>query len=170
MRWVVPNNREWERLGIGFYGAVHEGCESWIPMLGFYWTPILPEERTAFYPKTGRDPSSIFALYSACLRDSKSGSLLVGTERHIVAQEELESKLRSIVLQHSRIKAREATAESVLTRDLGFDSMAFLLTVSDIDEEYAVELEIEKIEDLANLTFGQLCDLVQGVLKDSAQT
>jgi acyl carrier protein len=82
-------------------------------------------------------------------------------------RDDVESTLREIVVRHSRLEVRDVRAEHTLADDLGFDSLSFVMTVSDLEEMFAVEFPIEKVDELRSLTFSGLVRLVCGRLAEA---
>ncbi len=68
--------------------------------------------------------------------------------------------VRSIVQKHSRVPVPRVLAGHVLTRDLGFDSMAFLLLLSDLEARLQVVFPLERIDELRDISFEGLARLV----------
>ncbi len=78
---------------------------------------------------------------------------------------QLSAELREIVQRHSRIRPERVLDHHVLARDLGFDSLAFLLTLTDLETRYRFDFPLELIDELQNLSFGELRGLVAGQLE-----
>ncbi len=68
--------------------------------------------------------------------------------------------IRRILLRHARYPARELPEDQPLAPLLGFDSLALLLSVCDIEAELGVRVAVERIETLESLTFAQVVGLV----------
>lgn len=68
--------------------------------------------------------------------------------------------VRSIVHKHSRVPVPRVGDGHVLTRDLGFDSMAFLLLLNDLEDRLQVAFPLERIDELRDLSFQDLARLV----------
>jgi len=47
-----------------------------------------------------------------------------------------------------------------LGADLGFDSLAFLLTISDLETRLGFCFPLERVHELVDISFGELVDLV----------
>lgn len=75
-----------------------------------------------------------------------------------------ERLLEKIVIRNSRITIGRVSANHTLAGDLGFDSMAFLMLFTDLQETIGLDLPMEMIDDLKNLSFGGLVGLVSSHL------
>ena len=73
---------------------------------------------------------------------------------------EIRSVLAAIVVKRSRLKVDVVRDDHRLAEELGFDSLAFLMAVGDLEKELAVALPLDRIDDLRELTFGGLVGLV----------
>lgn len=75
--------------------------------------------------------------------------------------------VRAIVRKHSRVPVPCVRDADVLTRDLGFDSMAFLLLLSDLETHLGVAFPLERIDELRDISFRDLARLVvrEGALR-----
>ena len=74
---------------------------------------------------------------------------------------ELEAALAGIVIKNSRVQVKSVAREQCLAADLGFDSLAFLLTIGDLEERFGIAFPLERIEELSDITFGELVGLVR---------
>lgn len=73
---------------------------------------------------------------------------------------ELRETLESIVVRNSRLKLAAVEDGQRLAVDLGFDSLAFLLAVGDLESQLKVTFPLDRIDDLRNLTFRDLVGIV----------
>lgn len=73
------------------------------------------------------------------------------------------SALRSILSGHAKIAVEPIEDHHVLTRDLAFDSLAFVLSMTDIEQQLKVAMPLERIDELQDITFGELVSLVHGL-------
>lgn len=69
--------------------------------------------------------------------------------------------LQRIVLRHRRVGSGPVVPDERLAADLGFDSMAFLMLISDLEADFGLEVPLERIDELQDLTVGRLTELVQ---------
>lgn len=69
-------------------------------------------------------------------------------------------QIHQIIRTHARIKPDIIERDHVLTRDLGFDSLAFLLAVSDLEDRVGFTFPLERVEELSQITVGELLALV----------
>ncbi len=70
------------------------------------------------------------------------------------------SPIHQIILAHARIRPATIEAGHVLTRDLGFDSLAFLLALTDLEERIGFHFPLERVDELAGITVGEFFALV----------
>ena len=77
-----------------------------------------------------------------------------------VGSNELRGALEAIVMRNSRLDLRAVRDDHRLAADLGFDSLAFLLAVGDLESNLKVSFPLERIDDLRNLTFRDLVQVV----------
>ena len=68
--------------------------------------------------------------------------------------------VREIVVAHSRIDVAELDESHVLARDLGFDSLAFLLTLADLEEKLHFRFPLEEVDHLRDISVGDLVRLI----------
>ena len=68
--------------------------------------------------------------------------------------------VRKIVGAHARIDVGELLDRHVLTRDLGFDSLAFLLTLSDLEDRLRFRFPLDDVDSLRDITVADLVRLV----------
>lgn len=73
---------------------------------------------------------------------------------------ELRSALESIVVRNSRLKLTSVEDDHRLAVDLGFDSLAFLLAVGDLETHLKIDFPLDRIDDLRDLTFRDLIGIV----------
>jgi len=73
---------------------------------------------------------------------------------------ELTAMVREIVRSHARIAVAEIDDRQILSRDLGFDSLAFLLTLSDLEDRLRFRFPLENVERLRDVSFGELVHLI----------
>ena len=77
----------------------------------------------------------------------------------------LAEELRRILARHAPIKGVAITPELRITRDLGFDSMAYLQTVTDLEDRLGIRLPYEAIDAMQDITFSELVGLVESELR-----
>jgi acyl carrier protein len=77
-----------------------------------------------------------------------------------VEEARLEYALRVIVRKNSPLKPDSVSDDQLLTSDLGFDSMAFLTTISDVEDQLGVSIPLENLEELRHLRFKDMVGLV----------
>ena len=68
--------------------------------------------------------------------------------------------VREIVRAHSRVDVPELLDSQILTRDLGFDSLAFLLALSDLEDRLRFRFPLEEVDRLRDISVGDLVRLV----------
>lgn len=73
---------------------------------------------------------------------------------------ELRTALESIVVRNSRLKLAAVEDGQRLAVDLGFDSLAFLMAVGDLENQLKIEFPLDRVDDLRNLTFRDLVGIV----------
>ena len=73
---------------------------------------------------------------------------------------QLEAALAEITHKHARLEVATIQSGHALSADLGYDSLAFLMLLSDLEDRFNVEFPLERIEELQDVTFGQLVELV----------
>ena len=79
----------------------------------------------------------------------------------------VETELKQILIKNSALRIRSIGADDSLTEDLGFDSLAFLLTLSDLEDRFRVAFPVEKVKDLRSLRFKDLVNFVHRELARS---
>ena len=72
----------------------------------------------------------------------------------------VETELKQILIKNSALPISSIGADDSLTEDLGFDSLAFLLTLSDLEGRFRVAFPVEKLKDLRSLRFSDLVSFV----------
>lgn len=72
-----------------------------------------------------------------------------------------EEVLREIVDRHRRLRGTPLRGDQTLAGDLGFDSLAFLMLLTDLEQAFDLEFPVERIDELQTLTFGDLVRLVR---------
>ena len=72
----------------------------------------------------------------------------------------VETVVRTIV-EHARIRPPEVQEHHVLTRDLGFDSLAMLLTLGDLEQRLGFEYPVERLDDLSTISVAELIGMVR---------
>ena len=72
----------------------------------------------------------------------------------------METKLREIVMKNASFKLEAVGDDDKLAGDLGFDSLAFLMTLTDLQEQFDVEFPVERVDELKDISFRQLVRLV----------
>ncbi len=78
----------------------------------------------------------------------------------IMSPTELRRTLESIVIRNSRLKLTGVEDGHRLAVDLGFDSLAFLLAVGDLESQLAITFPLDRIDDLREMTFRDLIGIV----------
>jgi len=68
--------------------------------------------------------------------------------------------VREIVRAHARIDVLDVLETHVLTRDLGFDSLAFLLALSDLEDRLRFRFPLEEVDRLRDISVADLVRLV----------
>jgi acyl carrier protein len=68
--------------------------------------------------------------------------------------------VRAIVSQHSRVPIEPVEASHRLAADLGFDSLAFLLTLSDLEDRVGFHFPVDDDDNLRDISVGELERLV----------
>lgn len=71
--------------------------------------------------------------------------------------------VRTVVARHSRIRVDPIERSHRLAADLGFDSLAFLLTLSDLEDRIGFRLPEGEGESLQDISVGELERLVREV-------
>lgn len=79
-------------------------------------------------------------------------------------QPQLETTLKQILIKNSVFPIKSISDGDSLAEDLGFDSLAFLVTVSDLEEGLSFAFPVEKVNDLKTLSFGDLVRIVRAEL------
>lgn len=82
----------------------------------------------------------------------------------------VEGVLREIVARHRRLRGEPLRGELRLASDLGFDSLAFLMLLTDLEQAFGLEFPVERIDELQDLTFDDLVLLVGERLERAAET
>ena len=72
----------------------------------------------------------------------------------------LRETVRAIVARHARVPIRPIEASHRLAADLGFDSLAFLLTLSDLEERIDFRFPVDGDDNLRDISVGELEQLV----------
>jgi len=78
----------------------------------------------------------------------------------VMTESSRDATIREIVRAHSRIDVAEILDSHVLTRDLGFDSLAFLLTLSDLEDRLRFRFPLEEVDHLRDISVAGLSRLV----------
>jgi acyl carrier protein len=73
---------------------------------------------------------------------------------------EFVSAIREIVGRHCRIRHPEIEDRHTLARDLGYDSLSYLLTLSDLEARFKFHYPLEKVDQLRDISFRDLVRLV----------
>lgn len=73
---------------------------------------------------------------------------------------QIETPLAEIVRKNARLEVRSIEPDQTLTGNLGYDSLAFLMLLSDLEEAFGVVFPLDRIDELQDLTFRRLVDLV----------
>ena len=68
--------------------------------------------------------------------------------------------VREIVRAHARVDVVDVLESHVLTRDLGFDSLAFLLALSDLEDRLRFRFPLEEVDRLRDISVAELVRLV----------
>jgi acyl carrier protein len=74
---------------------------------------------------------------------------------------EMESVLRGIVVKNAPRQIESVAHEHRLAEDHGLDSLAFVLSIADLEERLGVVIAPERAGEMAGLTFGELVALVR---------
>jgi acyl carrier protein len=74
---------------------------------------------------------------------------------------DIERTLKEIVLKNSRLKVASVSTEDTLTGDLGFDSLAFLTLISDLEETFGIPFPVEDVDEWKDVSFGRLAEMIQ---------
>ena len=82
----------------------------------------------------------------------------------------VEGILREIVARHRRLRGAPLEHRQTLAGDLGFDSLAFLMLLTDLEQAFGLEFPVERIDELQHLTFGDLVRLVGERVGAEAET
>lgn len=77
--------------------------------------------------------------------------------------------LKEIVIKNSRYPDVTVSDEQRLAGDLGFDSLAFLLTVTDLEKKFQFTFPLEELDDFSDLSFGELVRLVRQEIPPASQ-
>lgn len=77
-----------------------------------------------------------------------------------VSDDERVQAIREILLAHAKIPVRQVRDEDVLVRDLGYDSLAFVLALTDIERRLGLHFPLERVDELQHITFGELVGLI----------
>ena len=72
----------------------------------------------------------------------------------------LEDELRGIVKRNSRAEPDVIAHEHKLAGDLGFDSLAFLMLIGDLEQKFQLVVPMEKVEEFRDISFGDLVGMV----------
>jgi acyl carrier protein len=80
----------------------------------------------------------------------------------------LEAILRAIVIKNAGIPIETVSDDQVLTEDLGFDSLAFVLSLADLEEKLGVAFPPQRVDQLGSMTFREIVDLVRGEMDRTA--
>lgn len=75
---------------------------------------------------------------------------------------EIRGTIETIVLKRSRLTLEAVRDEHRIAEDLGFDSLAFLMAVMDLERDLGVSVPLERIDDLRDFTFRNLVDFAAG--------
>ena len=76
----------------------------------------------------------------------------------------MESALLAVVMKNSRLELSSVAAGDTLAGDLGFDSLAFLSLLSDLEDTFGIPLPVEAVDELKDITFGQLTRMIEDKL------
>ena len=82
-------------------------------------------------------------------------------------ESQVESALRALVLKNSRLELSSIAGQDTLAGDLGFDSLAFLSLLSDLEDTFGIPLPVEAVDELKDITFAQLIRMVDEKLGGS---
>ena len=72
----------------------------------------------------------------------------------------VDAVLREIVVRNSRLRIESIRDGDTLAGDLGFDSFAFLMALTDLERSLDFHLPLERIEELRALSFRELVTFV----------
>ena len=78
-------------------------------------------------------------------------------------EDEAAGAIRAIVLEHARVRVDALRDDHRLTADLGFDSLAFLMSVADVEELFAIHFPLEGAGDLDHVTLGDFIQQIRRV-------
>ena len=76
-------------------------------------------------------------------------------------QQQLEDALRQILIKNSALRIKSIAEDDSLAGDLGFDSLAFTMALSDLEDKFQVKFPVEKVDDLEVLRFRDLVGIVR---------
>jgi acyl carrier protein len=75
-------------------------------------------------------------------------------------RDQVEVQLREIIARHARVPVQSLAEDEALVGEAGFDSLALVMTLAELEETFRIRFPVEKVEDPACLTFRQLAGLV----------
>lgn len=74
---------------------------------------------------------------------------------------QIEAALKPILIKNSALSIKSVAAGDSLVEDLGFDSLAFLMTLADLEARFDAKFPVERAEDLRTLRFEDLVLFVE---------
>ncbi len=72
---------------------------------------------------------------------------------------EIALAVRTAIGKHARWHVPQLGDNQILTRDLGFDSLALLLAVTDVEERLGFNFPVEEVSDLQSVSVGDVVRL-----------
>ncbi len=83
---------------------------------------------------------------------------------------ELSATIHDILLKHAKIPVESIATDDQLVRDLGFDSLAFVLALTDVELRVGLKFPLDHVDELAHITFAELLALVTAGLPGVARS
>jgi len=75
-------------------------------------------------------------------------------------RDQVETLLRTIIAKHARVPVRSLAVDEALVEEAGFDSLALVMTLAELEETFRITFPVERVEEPARLTFRELAGLV----------
>lgn len=75
----------------------------------------------------------------------------------------IEKCLKDIIRRNSRFELESIEADQLLARDLGFDSLALVLALSEAESAFEVNIPMEDLGSFHDLSFGGLVSMIVGL-------
>ena len=82
----------------------------------------------------------------------------------------MEEFLRAAVIKNAHAPPHKVVPRAMLAADLGCDSLAFLLILTGIEEKFGIVMPVEDMDELRDITFERLVELVLEVRSGSPKT